>query len=268
MNNGKQEWRIASWDDNSLKFVKITGTTFTPFTINNNSFQDALVLAASGVGIGTSAPSEKLEVNGRIKAAAFIGDGSLITILTIGQWFTNTKGIYYDKGYVGIGTTTPGYTLDVKGKAIKLGLEGNGGGQLVLTNNANDNKIYLEAFNKTGDGNADELLLTGIYSKNVPKLSLLADSTYIAGNVGIGTTTPPQKLSISGQESSAHGVGAGIGISNIAPGGTNWYLRVGATGTATPASGFSLGDDIAYRLVIDKSGNVGIGTKTPEKLHL
>ena len=88
-------------------------------------------------------------------------------------------------GNVGIGTTNPLCTLDVKGKAIKLGLEGNGGGQLFLTNNPNDNKIYLEAFNKTGDGSADELLLTGINSKNVPKLSLLADSTYIAGNVNV-----------------------------------------------------------------------------------
>jgi hypothetical protein len=114
VNNGQQEWRIASRDDNSLKFVKITGATFTPFTINNNSFQDALVLAASGVGIGTATPSEKLEVNGRIKAAAFIGDGSLITNLPIGQWFINTKGIYYDKGYVGIGTKNPGANLEVK----------------------------------------------------------------------------------------------------------------------------------------------------------
>ncbi len=114
VNNGKQEWRIASADDNSLKVVKITGAAFTPFTINNNSFQDALVLAATGVGIGTAAPSEKLEVNGRIKAAAFIGDGSLITNLPIGQWFTNTKGIYYDKGYVGIGTKNPGANLEVK----------------------------------------------------------------------------------------------------------------------------------------------------------
>ncbi|MCX9024762.1 MAG: hypothetical protein OIN85_01550 [Candidatus Methanoperedens sp.] len=104
----------------------------------------------------------------------------------------------HTNGYMGIGTTNPLCTLDVKGKAIKLGLEDNGGGQLFLTNNPNDNKIYLEAFNKTGDGNADELLLTGINAKNVPKLSLLADSTYIAGNVGIGTTTPQAKLDVAG----------------------------------------------------------------------
>ncbi|SNQ61965.1 tail fiber domain-containing protein [Candidatus Methanoperedens nitratireducens] len=85
----------------------------------------------------------------------------------------------------------------------------------------------------------------------------------VSGNVGIGTINPPQKLSISGQESSAHGMGAAIGISNAAPGGANWYLRAGATGTSTPESGFSIADDIGYRLVIDKSGNVGIGTNSP-----
>lgn len=84
-----------------------------------------------------------------------------------------------------------------------------------------------------------------------------------SGNVGIGTANPPQKLSIKGLESSAHGMGAAIGISNAAPGGANWYLRAGATGTSTPESGFSIADDIGYRLVIDKSGNVGIGTNTP-----
>ena len=62
LNNGSQKWNIISWADNSLKFVKSTGTTFTPFTIANNSFKDALVLAANGVGIGEPAPSNILTV--------------------------------------------------------------------------------------------------------------------------------------------------------------------------------------------------------------
>ncbi|HJW28673.1 MAG TPA: hypothetical protein VJ508_05405, partial [Saprospiraceae bacterium] len=41
---------------------------------------------------------------------------------------------------------------------IRLELEDNGGGQLVLANDPGDNKIYLEAFNATGDGSAAELL--------------------------------------------------------------------------------------------------------------
>lgn len=62
--NESQEWDILCWDDNSLKIVKASGTTFTPFTIKNNSFEDALVIASQGVGIGTSTPSVKLDVVG------------------------------------------------------------------------------------------------------------------------------------------------------------------------------------------------------------
>lgn len=89
-----------------------------------------------------------------------------------------------------------------------------------------------------------------------------------SGSVTIGTptsaTTPT--LSVSGAETATHGFAAAIGISNTASGGRNWYFRAGATGTATPAGGLSIADDTAYRLVIDSSGNVGIGTQAPAAL--
>src|SRR5215469_11519740 len=50
------------------------------------------------------------------------------------------------------------------------------------------------------------------------------------GKVGIGTTPPNQKLSVSGSESTDHGFDAAIGILNRAEGGGNWYIRAGAKG--------------------------------------
>ena len=83
------------------------------------------------------------------------------------------------------------------------------------------------------------------------------------GNVGIGTAAPGQKFSVTGAESNTDGFAAAIGLSNTAAGGANWYLRVGATGTNTPAGGLSIADDRGYRLVIDNAGNVGINTIKP-----
>lgn len=90
------------------------------------------------------------------------------------------------------------------------------------------------------------------------------------GYVGIGTIDPMQKLSISGSESEPHGLDASIGLRNVAAEDeAEWYLRAGATGTITPEGGFSIADKNAYRVVIDKKGDIGIGTTSPEApLHV
>ena len=82
-------------------------------------------------------------------------------------------------------------------------------------------------------------------------------------NVGIGTTTPSARLSVSGAESSGNGFGAAIELSNSAAGGANWYLRAGATGTNTPAGGFTIANDHLYAVAINSSGYVGIETAAP-----
>jgi hypothetical protein len=89
-------------------------------------------------------------------------------------------------GFLGIGTV-PTRALDVRASGgIKLGLEGNGGGQLIITNNPNDNCVYLEAFNSAGNGNATQMFLTGANGSNVPLLSFNADRTTVDGDLLAG----------------------------------------------------------------------------------
>lgn len=62
-----------------------------------------------------------------------------------------------------------------------IGLQGTGGGQLVVANNPSDNRIYLEAFSSDLSSSATELLLTGKNAENVPLLSLFATETRTTG---------------------------------------------------------------------------------------
>jgi hypothetical protein len=68
----------------------------------------------------------------------------------------------------------------------------------------------------------------------------------------------PFKLAVAGAETTEDGGQAGIQLSNSASGGANWYLRAGATNTATPAGGFSIANDDKYCLTIERNGNVTI----------
>jgi len=174
---------------------------------------------------------------------------------------------------VGIGTDNPICTLDVNVRAtsfIKLGLEGNGGGQLRLCNNPNDNKVFIEAFSRDGNGHASELLLTGRFGGNVPQLSLNADSTNVnghmrvTGNVGIGTPTPNHRFHVVADDA--------VGL--LESTGSQAYLRLSTSEglgnrveiTNRPGGRLSLftaGAGDVFNIL--RSGNVGIGSATPDR---
>ena len=133
------------------------------------------------VGIGTIASNSKVEVKGDFAAERL-----------------SLAGLNVD-GHVGVSAPRTNYQLDVKSSTpIKLGLEGGGGGQLLIANEKNDNKIYLEALSSDAKGHAAEFLLTGKDGAAAPKLTLRAGTTHISGNVGIGTITPAAKLAVKG----------------------------------------------------------------------
>jgi hypothetical protein len=154
---------------------------------------------------------------------------------------------------VGIGTSTPWTTLHVR-ESIGVGIKGSIPGALSLF--PPDDEGWYHIQNPGGQ----RLIISGGESPG--------DHQYMTirhpGNVGLGTLDPGARLHVSGSEATSHGDNSAVGISNTASGGGNWYLRAGATGTVTPEGGFSIADDNGYRMAIDNTGNVGIGTTSPD----
>jgi len=123
----------------------------------NNIYYDS-----GNVGIGTTDPQEKLDINGNLNITGnYLQNGS---ILKTGYWEESDNKIYYDSGNVGIGTTDPQEKLDINGN---LNITGN----------------YLQN---------GSILKTGYWEESDNKIY------YDSGNVGIGTTDPQEKLHLVG----------------------------------------------------------------------
>jgi len=244
---------------------KLDGTNLsTVMTIRGNN---------GNVGIGTTSPSQKLEVNGNIGIPY---TGYLISTTDVGNsiqlhngsgvmnFYTNGSirlSIAYSTGNVGIGTSSPGYKLDVVGNTRLT----DSAAQLII-NNATYSEIsygtgnYFRASGSSAVINGPNIqLLTGGSER------LRVDGT---GNVGIGTTNPGEKLSVNGtfSSNSLWTVSAAISFWGGYPtayGGLTWDTGQ-ATVYATSGNKLYLASNgSSPDMTIDTSGNVGIGTTNP-----
>lgn len=255
-----------------------TGTQnyVTKWSAGGAGIEDSTIFDnGTNVGIGTTSPSSKLDVNGNIQATGtrFIStlydsnhymrleanssggllkgaDGGVLTTLV-----RSYGDSYFNGGNFGIGTTSPGHKLSVIGGHIQT-----------------DGNVYTNVIRDNTGGNVS-----------------IQDN---GGNVGIGTTSPAVSLDISATDA----VQMPVGLTGDRPAGVNGMLRYNSSdnefegyidgnwGSIGGSSASGTGKAVSFfdgllgtastsltsdpNIVID-NGYLGVGTNQPDtQLHV
>jgi hypothetical protein len=240
--------------------------TFRTSSANNNA-ERMRITSTGNVGIGTTAPDALLSVNG----VASFGDGTALLPsitnfgdLNTGMWFPAADTIAFSEGgveamridssgNVGIGTTSPGTDF---GKVLHIS------GASAATATTGGSRLFYTGTNASGNWS--------VYDGTAAAYRAVIDSS---GNVGIGTSSP------SSQSGDANTLVVGSGSGNK---GLTIYSGTTSNGAIRFSDGTSGADtyrgqidydhndnslkfvtDTSERMRIDSSGNVGIGTTSP-----
>jgi hypothetical protein len=252
--------------------------------------------SSGNVGIGTSSPFTKLEVTGDISgtwtsgANRFVGSqyltgsdyqlGMKTTMdtretkifakaadtggyVTIATGITPSERLRVDgSGNVGIGKAVPAYILDIEGASPRMWMKD-------TTASGSHFEISADT-SAVGLGNRANLPLI-LFTNNTERMRI--DSS---GNVGIGATDPAEKLQVNGNLMVGDDLTAGSFLDVIGAGGGDFGIRFGGEadrdakaailGTTTTASLRFFTAGANERMVINASGNVGIGTSSPQNI--
>jgi len=251
-----------------------------PLTFTTNNLIRMLLDNSGNLGIGTVSPATKLEVYGVVRITESASGGILqmqagssaldfASTFYGGTYrpFTFTNGgaerlrITSD-GNVGIGTTTPAYKLDVAGSVYSSNYFSV---LTAATYGPSDNSAAMQVFGSTGSGGLTNTIkfVTGGSER------VRIDSS---GNVGIGTSSPTYVLDVNSANDSAIRIRNGAGSANnglaLAVGsGTPWLdITEGAEfrikgNTYANLGTWNSGNNT--KILINSSGNVGIGTTSP-----
>jgi hypothetical protein len=267
-NASGQEWQL--FHNASEPF----GPANSLVVYNSAAQSSAMVIAPSGnVGIGKIAPSTALDVNGIVAATSFSGDGSGLTSLSATQFgsgtlpdarlssnvaqraggnaFTGDQAITVGK--LGIGTTTPGYSLDIHGN---MSLPAGSAGSLYF-DGANATDQVWQLFHNASEpfGPANSLV---VYNSAAQSSAMVFAPS---GNVGIGKISPSAALDVNGTVAASGFSGDGSGLTSLSASqfgsGTLPDARL-SSNVAQRAGGNAFTGDQAIT-----GGKLGIGTTTP-----
>jgi hypothetical protein len=261
---------LATWDDNVYRQVVVGGGAWGRPDANVVSFYTAgsydetndagvarMVIGRTGtisVGVGNlTIPSQMFYIKGATSAST---EGTLSLVNS-----SNTSLLYVrNDGRVGIGTTNPGYPLDIATSGASL---------IRATRTAAlqgilriDSGSGIMIGNDTTHATNGKLQFVSNGSFATPQMTL--DSS---GNFGIGTTSPTSTLQVSGLITTA-GITSTASIS-LNGGGSILTHSQGANINFTQGSGsylpefhFKTGAS-SEPMTILNSGNIGIGTTNP-----
>ncbi len=262
-----------------------------PFWVQNNSSTLFMIKNNGNVGIGTTNPNYKLDVNGgsniAINAtstnnyaiygktagsgtAGVLGEGSsagnwgvygyngyggvAVRGYSTGGWGGYFYGNMYVSGNTGIGTSTPDNKLVVKSS-------GSGDVLKILSNTDNT----LAKFRHTGN-NSGALYLYDGSNNNTIFLYGDGNSFINSGSFGLGTASPSNaKLQIEGTGT----YDAILRMNNLETNGANFFMGStnSAWGGGTNQNLFVMGHGAPASanidLAITSTGHVGIGTTSP-----
>ena len=279
-----------------------TGYSLQFLTYDGANLTEKMRISGSGnVGIGTTTPQTSLDIVSvnnvtplQLKSTGITGTGVVMNVLNGADSLLfrilGNGSTYIPSGSVGIGTLTPASNLHVSSSNNTTAVIIDIGIRARYQYQANSTSLYTTTFNMTDTGLSvghdsairDFRLLTG----NTARMTILG-----GGDVGIGTTTPGATLHVQGAISSstirtstsgnvlANSFTAGFAsgarvIDSTSPAFELWHdgNSVGQFlfSSNTLRYGVHSGNGVlTERLRIDSSGNIGIGTTSPNgKLHV
>jgi hypothetical protein len=277
----------------------IGGNNFGIGPIGTSANSKVVIQNGGNVGIGTTTPGSLLSVgNGNginfstatstfsttgginLAAGCFAISGNCLSLGSLGLTGTTGQVPYFSgtntavgtsslfiasSGWVGIGTTTPGYKLDSYDATQAYS-------GIFYGNNSGGGAVALGGFNGLAaiQGFTNDSATAGA--------DLVLQPTGSARKVGIGTTTPQSKLSVAGNAS----IGADYDFAaptngllvegNVGIGTTSPATTLSVAGNGYLTGGLGVGVTNAGAGTLQTSGNayfganVGIGTVSPNRL--
>ena len=275
--DGSGHGRVFTTTNNTNLYLGQLSGTGGVLVMYTGAAERMRIDSSGNVGIGTSSPSSKLDVNGKVTLTG--GEDQQL------QWTNNSQTwrlnnsiagrlYFYDvtgaKFPFGIAAGTPNDTLALTSTGdVGIGTSAPGG-KLHVVSGTNDSILFRGPISLATGGS-----MYGVNAANtaIAPLEFAASAFYFnAGNVGIGTSSPGYKLVVSAASNTnpiavISGSTKGIRLGADANGGI--IEGVDNTGAASYQPMTLGGADIRLttsgteRARIDSSGNVGIGTTAP-----